>query len=222
MKRKFKFVLLFAVSVFALTASAQDEIDNTLQFVDEQGNVIENGATLTRTELTDNGYTDPYISTGLYVKNTTDGMVGVSMDLTISQMENGVLSFCFPRNCTNYKTTGSDTSENGYLEANELHDLFTEFIPTSYGTCVATFKLRIMDFEDSMLGPTNYTFKAYGPEVTVNFVYADPTGINTAETSSEKEIIGRYTLQGQKISSAQKGVNIIKYADGTTVKTIVK
>ncbi|MCD8294000.1 MAG: hypothetical protein LUE27_01965 [Clostridia bacterium] len=201
---------------------ADDEIDTSLQFADENGNVIESGSTIVRTEITDNGFADPFISSGLYVKNTTDEVVGVAMDVTTSKIDNGSLSFCFPMSCTYHTSVETFSSDGGSLEASELKDIQTEWTPTAYGDCVVTFKLKVMDYTEGSNGPTNFSLKAYGPEVTVNFSYPDPAGINGVEISGTSEIVARYTLQGQRISTPQRGLNIVKYADGRTVKTIIK
>ncbi|MCD8297363.1 MAG: hypothetical protein LUC88_07305 [Prevotella sp.] len=221
MKRQIRFLMFLAATVFSLTAMADDEIDNTLQFVDEAGNVIDNGTTITRAEIEVDPFGDSFISSGLYVKNTTDAIAGVGMDVTISKMDNGSLSFCFPQSCTYHKTVETFSSD-GYLEASELKDMTTEWYPSAYGDCVVTFKLKVMDYTEGSNGPTNFSLKAYGPEVTVNFSYPDPAGINGVEISGTSEIVARYTLQGQRISTPQRGLNIVKYADGRTVKTIIK
>lgn len=43
--------------------------------------------------------------------------------------------------------------------------------------------------------------------------------INTTDT--HQKIVGRYNLNGQKLDAPQKGINILKFADGTTKKVIV-
>lgn len=52
---------------------------------------------------------------------------------------------------------------------------------------------------------------------------ADDSGITNVTTSdSDSEIIGRYTVDGKAISEPVKGINIVKYSNGKTVKQIVK
>ncbi len=43
-----------------------------------------------------------------------------------------------------------------------------------------------------------------------------------ANISTNRVEVARYTLSGAKISAPQKGINIVKYSDGTTVKVLVK
>ena len=51
----------------------------------------------------------------------------------------------------------------------------------------------------------------------------DPTGIGGINADGEgAEEVARYNAAGQMIAGPQKGLNIIKYADGTTRKVVVK
>ena len=51
---------------------------------------------------------------------------------------------------------------------------------------------------------------------------ADPDGIERVEASEEVVEVARYDLQGRKIAEPQKGINIIRYSDGSTRKVMVK
>ena len=50
----------------------------------------------------------------------------------------------------------------------------------------------------------------------------DPDGIEEVKASEDAVEIARYDLQGRKIAKPQKGINIIRYSDGTTRKVLVK
>lgn len=54
----------------------------------------------------------------------------------------------------------------------------------------------------------------------IRFDTAGGTGINGVSTSSEKTIEAIYTLGGMRTNAFSKGVNIVKYSDGTTVKIL--
>lgn len=53
------------------------------------------------------------------------------------------------------------------------------------------------------------------------YTLTEPTAIRDAETITNK-VIGIYTLNGQRIDTYRKGVNIVKMADGRTQKVVVK
>lgn len=48
------------------------------------------------------------------------------------------------------------------------------------------------------------------------------TAIASAAIKKEKAIIGWYNASGQRLNTPKKGINIIKYSDGTTKKVIIK
>ena len=50
----------------------------------------------------------------------------------------------------------------------------------------------------------------------------DPDGIEEVKASEDAVEIARYDIQGRKIAKPQKGINIIRYSDGTTRKLLVK
>ena len=56
------------------------------------------------------------------------------------------------------------------------------------------------------------------------YAYGDPAGINNVASSTEADnkIVARYNAAGQRIAEAQPGLNIVKYANGKTVKVLVK
>ena len=51
--------------------------------------------------------------------------------------------------------------------------------------------------------------------------YGAANAINDMEQDNS-EAVARYTLDGRRVNSSHKGINIVKYADGRTVKTLVK
>ena len=50
----------------------------------------------------------------------------------------------------------------------------------------------------------------------------DPTGINSVNVSSDTKEVSRYSMDGQLLSAPTKGVNIVKYNDGSVKKVTVK
>ena len=52
---------------------------------------------------------------------------------------------------------------------------------------------------------------------------ANATGIeSTTSGNKEKHVVARYTINGEFISTPVKGINIVKYSDGTTKKEVVQ
>ena len=55
-----------------------------------------------------------------------------------------------------------------------------------------------------------------------NIVEFDPTGINNIITSNDAKELSRYSLNGQRLSAPTKGLNIVKYSDGSVKKVVVR
>ena len=55
-----------------------------------------------------------------------------------------------------------------------------------------------------------------------NIVEFDPTGINNIITSNDAKELSRYSLNGQRLSAPTKGLNIVKYSDGSVKKVVVQ
>lgn len=97
MKKLFTLCLaLLALSSMPAMAqdSDEDEIDNTLQFVDSKGNVIADGSEITVDSLEDEGF-QCQVSSGLFVNNTSSETVYAGMEVNITRLDNGFISCCF-------------------------------------------------------------------------------------------------------------------------------
>ena len=55
-----------------------------------------------------------------------------------------------------------------------------------------------------------------------HIVEFDATGIDKTTTSTDVEEVSRYSLNGQRLVGPTKGLNIVKYSDGTVRKVVVK
>ena len=50
----------------------------------------------------------------------------------------------------------------------------------------------------------------------------DPTGIDRVTTSTDAKELSRYSVNGQRLSAPAKGLNIVKYSDGSVKKVVVQ
>ena len=51
-----------------------------------------------------------------------------------------------------------------------------------------------------------------------NIVEFEATGIDKTTTSTDVEEVARYSVNGQRLSAPTKGLNIVKYSDGSVKK----
>lgn len=222
--KKLRFLLLVAVAIMYSAADAQT--DGTLVFVDSEGKEVVDGShiNVSEVEYIDDGMGGQslIIPTGLSVKNTTSESCGVSLEIEVEKIDNGLLQYCFPSNCNVISSTGTFSGSNGSMTAGQVKDFETEWIPSAYGECTATFKIKVMDITFNSWGIPSYSFKAYGPSVKVTFTYDESSGINEITSDKKSEIVGYYSISGYRTDVPQKGFNIVKYADGTSGKIFIK
>ena len=55
-----------------------------------------------------------------------------------------------------------------------------------------------------------------------NIVEYDPTGIDRVTTSTDAKELSRYSVNGQRLSAPTKGLNIVKYSDGSVKKVAIQ
>lgn len=226
---KIKTLLATAImAVCSMNAMAQTDLE-TFQFVDKDGKVVADGSEITVYEPeTVNGSVQ--INSGLFVKNTTGKDQAVGLDLNITNMDNGQFSCCFPSNCRDIFSAGNfvDVNTPGLflIEEGEQQTLMSEWKPAAYGKCQAVFQLKVynvveLDIEGTKI-PDVGDFKVYGPKVTINFMYLDPTGVNGVVDNANAKVVNRYNAAGMRINSAVRGLNIETLSNGKTIKRIVK
>ena len=68
----------------------------------------------------------------------------------------------------------------------------------------------------------NFCSNGISTTATVNVTVTQSTGITGTQTSADVREIARYTIDGKRINQPQRGINIVKYSDGTVKKVIVK
>ena len=55
-----------------------------------------------------------------------------------------------------------------------------------------------------------------------NIVEFDATGIDKTTTSTDVKEVSRFSADGQRLAVPVKGLNIVKYSDGSARKVVVK
>lgn len=68
----------------------------------------------------------------------------------------------------------------------------------------------------------NFCSNGISTTATVNVTVTQATGITGTQTSADVREIARFTIDGKRINQPQRGINIVKYSDGTVKKVVVK
>lgn len=180
---------VFTLALSLLTGSlfANAQIDNTFSFIDAEGNVIEDGTTIKRTNIENDTFYGPVIHSGLSVKKNVEGSVYARVDYTIKEMTEGTAyQICFVNCKSPNLEAGSYTSavspmmgdtepfmDEWILDANYNpfgDDPVANVKPGSLMTITYTVK-KLADANDTSDGIA-------GPSITVEFTNEDVTSIS--------------------------------------------
>lgn len=213
------FTLCIALLFSCVAMNAQNFI-----FVDGDGNTIENGATLTMDQVSykedfvfnpDGSYEIiqvPMIPlSGVYIKNNSSESQSCKVTYNVTALPNGTFAACCAGNCSNLDSEGT-IEKNANANAGKTIDISTdtEWIPVAAGT--TTVKISAQGSK-SMLPDS---------EITINFIYDGTASIDGIQNNADNKVVARYSINGQLLDAPQKGINILKYADGRIEKVIVK
>lgn len=213
------FTLCIALLFSCVAMNAQNFI-----FVDGEGNTIENGATLTMDQVSykedsvfnpDGSYEIiqvPMISlSGVYFKNNSAESQSCKVTYNVTALPNGSFAACCAGNCSNLDSEGT-IEKNANADAGKTIDISTdtEWVPVAAGT--TTVKISAQGSK-SMLPDS---------EITINFIYDGTASIDGIQNNADNKVVARYSINGQLLDAPQKGINILKYADGRIEKVIVK
>lgn len=222
MKKFFTLCILFVVGCISMNAQS-------FSFVDENGNVIENGTTLTMDKVGSmqeiiygSEYPGGFIIVdkptvplgGVYVKNTSSQKKDCKIYYNVTTLPAGTsFAACCAGKCSSMTAEGTMEKDAKEVEPNSTVDISsqTEWVPgEAAGTCVVKLSIK---------GEGSLTTDS---EITVNFVYSGSTSVNGIHNDVNNEVVARYSIDGQLLNAPQKGINILKYADGRTEKVIAK
>lgn len=222
MKRIFTLGLSLLAGMMAFA-----QVDNSVVFIDKDGNEVADGSTVVVNEVEESEFGELQMVVPFRAKKNVSGPVFVRLSSDLAQMPVGTsYSCCFPENCTLSEKQEVFNSVAGFL-SDDVKGIQTEWLPTKtnddtgeqdmvYATWSATVQIQIMDEEDKS------EIKAYGPKVTVKFVNADPAGISAVGSAADNKVVAVYDASGARLSAPQKGLNIVRLANGKTVKRVVK
>jgi len=162
-----KLFLLFSIlAMTGLSAMAQ-EIDESFVFLDEEGEIIEHGATVVRNtvEFYDEGVEVIYSGLSVLNMSAPSGTL-LRMHYSIKQIDNGSYQICFPSSCNTQTVVGNYVTSASTLYG-DLQDLQSEWFPTADGTCIVDLQIEIVTKSGF---PATINHQAWGPAITLKFV----------------------------------------------------
>lgn len=227
------FTLCLSMMMGCMVASAQAPADEVFQFTDSTGTVIKDGSNITSKEIhvIDYGMGDEYleyqVGSGVYLANMSDALAGFEFTGSVKSVTNGDVQLCFPNGCKTLNP-GPFTSEFGAVYPTKDNETLNDIqlhlaVNDNHAEANAEIEFQVIRYDvafNSYGMPVKGENSYPGSKITVNLVYDGTAGINDVTVAGASKEVARYTLDGRKLSAPQKGINIVKYADGRTVKVV--
>ena len=174
--------------------------------------------------------------------NDTDGMLSV-LDLSEAKIVAG--GDAYVRYGDNHYTSNDKLGDHVFYDCSGLTSLTLPSGLTSIGddafqycsglTSIYVYTEKLPKMGSSVFGDCDAKkCTVYVPKGTYddywlsefgyfeNIVEFDPTGINNVITSNDAKELSRYSVNGQRLSAPTKGLNIVKYSDGSVKKVAVQ
>lgn len=220
------FVFLAAVSMALLPMMAQ-EIDETFVFVDENEDIIENGATVVRNVVETDHDGNEVIYSGISVADMgAPSDVFLKMKYVINQIDNGTYQICFPMTCNMQTTTGTFETAPGQVNG-DVQDIQSEWFPQADGECVVTLTIDVLTKVSAF--PPKYEHLAYGPTITLKFVkggapeplQGDVNGDNEVNVADVNAVIDIILSSSGNMAGDVTGDNEVNIADVNAVIDII-
>ncbi len=230
--------IAFALLLGATSLFAQKNTDVRFVTIDEDVNKtgeVEDGAVINVSTITDDGFQEAYIGTGLGVENTTDNGKRVQIDYEILKLDNGCVQCCFST-CKTYDALGTyytpmlSASGNRInlpvVKKHAVNDLAGEWFFKGDGTATVKFTIKIGTLNATKTDAESKDVYdvVEGPSVTVNFIKG-AAGINSAVAATSAQTT-YFDLTGRKVASPSHGVYVQKQvlSDGSvkTAKVLLK
>lgn len=230
-----KKILFMAMALFAGATASYAQfgtpVDHSVEFVDLNGKVIEDGSIINTSEVEDmEGLLQ--IKTPMRARNTTDAPVcaGILVDGSNNKL-GGYFQICYPNyQCfsseyagTKFEQVGDNANPSTVLPGQDF-ELQSEYFPEEgeYGTYTISYQWKVYNLKEVDKGDNKIEYemslKGDGPKVTVNYIYSNPNGINSNVASKQLKSIAYFDLSGREVKNPVQGVFVKKlvYADGTT------
>jgi len=225
-----KLFTLCSAIILGLGAFAQEELDETFQFVDDSGNIVADGTTIVINQLNGEGQ----MAIPLSVRNVSGEKAAVSMYETIDAMPNGTWQTCAFGNCMMLSETGY--SPKNIMTADYEGSIQTEWIPEEgqFATWEAKLQIHVFNIvRQSRFGVITEVAGneviGYGPTVTVRFeykgasdnVYGDVNGDGAVNVADISAVITVMAEGGYRKEADVNGDGAVNVADISAVISIM-
>ena len=227
-------------------AESDDYTDGKLSVLDlSEAKIVEGGGRYYKDKYNNNYYTSNDVI-GIYAFYDCSGLTSLNLPAGITSIGNQAFQFCSGLTSLTLPTgitwIGSDafcncsglTSLNLPAGITKIYDfafndcrgltsiyVYAEKVPEIGRNVFDGFYAKKCTLYVPMGTRDDYRLSDFG-DYFENIVEFDATGIDKTTTSTDVEEVARYSVNGQRLSAPTKGLNIVKYSDGSVKKVAVR
>lgn len=204
-----KIFTLVAMAMMTIASQAQ-----SLQFCYEDGTIIPDGSVVVvnTPDAECLEWDEVKFDSGIFIKNASENAVNATLNFNVTELpEESELSVCLGMTCKMYSEVGEYSIANVVLAAGSASSMQCHWTPAMdwdteeylYGSCSGVYTL--LDGSDKC------------STISVQFVYADPTGVKSV--AGGNEVVKTFDLMGRQTNAAH-GIVIEKLGNGAARKVI--
>ena len=160
---------------------------------------------------------------GDYAFEYCSGLTSLTLPAGITEIYNGTFYGCSGLTSLTLPAGITEIDSEAFYGCSGLTSVYVyaEKVPKIYSDVFLGVDAKKCTLYVPMGTRDDYRFSGFGYYFE-NIVEFDATGIDKTTTSTDVEEVGRYSVNGQRLSAPTKGLNIVKYSDGSVKKVAVR
>ncbi len=171
-------------------------------------------------------YKDHYTSNdviGSHAFSYCSGLTSLNLPAGITEIQNDAFRNCSGLTSLNLPDGITEIQNDAFYCCFGLTSIYVyaEKVPLIGGNAFAGVDVKKCTVYVPMGTRDDYRLSGFG-DYFENIVEFEATGIDKTTTSTEVEEVARYSVNGQRLSAPTKGLNIVKYSDGSVKKVAVQ
>ena len=155
---------------------------------------------------------------GDYAFEGCSGLTSLTLPASISEIGDFAFSDCSGLTSLTLPDGITEIGEYAFLSCSGLTSIYVyaEKVPKIYSSTFSECDTKKCTVYVPMGNHDDYRLSYFG--YFENIVEFDATGIDKTTTSTDVEEVSRYSVNGQRLVGPTKGLNIVKYSDGSVKK----
>ena len=173
-----------------------------------------------------NYYYSYYTSNNVIGSNAFCGcrkLTSLTLPAGITKIGDSAFEGCSGLTSLNLPTSITKIGDSAFKDCSGLTSIYVyaEEVPKINGNAFEGCDAKKCTLYVPMGTRDDYRHSGFG-DYFENIVEFDATGIDKTTTSTDVEEVARYSVNGQRLSAPTKGLNIVKYSDGSLKKVAVQ